>query len=120
MVYTFFVLHLFRGRIHVVFLNFDFLHCICVQLKHEMNLFYRAGRESYGDNALGFVQVKREGVVCTVKAKVTPEHKIRGSGYKVKAVIDEDEEKVLSVECEDCAASAGEHSCDLVPIVIQI
>ncbi|XP_046392244.1 uncharacterized protein LOC124160435 [Ischnura elegans] len=67
----------------------------------------RAGRESYGDNALGYVQVRREGAMCTVKAKVTPEHKLRGSGYKVKAVINEDEDKVLAVECEDCAASTG-------------
>ena len=39
--------------------------------------FLRSSRESYGDNAVGYVQVKRNGNVCTVKASVTPEHNVR-------------------------------------------
>jgi hypothetical protein len=45
-----------------------------------------------------------------VKAKVTPEHKVRCSSYRVRAVVDEGESLVTSVECEDCAASAGKYS----------
>ncbi|KAG8175475.1 hypothetical protein JTE90_004167 [Oedothorax gibbosus] len=35
----------------------------------------RSARESFGDNATGYVQVKREGALCIVKVRVTPEHK---------------------------------------------
>ncbi|GBP23012.1 Beta-1,3-galactosyltransferase 6 [Eumeta japonica] len=44
----------------------------------------RSSRESYGDDAVGYVQLKRESNICTVKCRVCPEHK-----------------------CHDCAASAG-------------
>lgn len=70
-------------------------------------LIIRSGRENYGDNAIGYVQVKREGNICTVKAKVTPEHSIHKKGYSVSLVCDEQEEEVTSVKCEDCAAASG-------------
>lgn len=37
---------------------------------------YRSGRDSYGDSAVGWVQVRRDKNVCTVKAKITPEHNV--------------------------------------------
>ncbi|GBO39351.1 Pro-Pol polyprotein [Araneus ventricosus] len=38
----------------------------------------RSGREGYGDNAIDYVQVKRDADICSVNANVTPEH----SGFK--------------------------------------
>lgn len=69
--------------------------------------FFRAARESYGDNAIGYVQLKREGPICTVRAKITPEHKVVKKTYEVRAVINEQEEDVVSCKCLDYAASAG-------------
>ncbi|KAF5308208.1 hypothetical protein FQR65_LT06388 [Abscondita terminalis] len=66
-----------------------------------------AGRENYGDAAVSYVQVKREGDICTVKAKMCPEHKIRSKNYNVILTINEDEDKLLHVTCIDCAASLG-------------
>lgn len=37
---------------------------------------YRSGRDSYGDSAVGWVQVRRDKNVCTVKAEITPEHNV--------------------------------------------
>ncbi|KAF9799511.1 hypothetical protein SFRURICE_018698 [Spodoptera frugiperda] len=45
-----------------------------------------------------------EGNICTVKARITPEHNVRQKCYSVTLVCDEAEETVLSVQCEDCAA----------------
>ncbi|KAF9808195.1 hypothetical protein SFRURICE_017347 [Spodoptera frugiperda] len=67
----------------------------------------RSARETYGDSAVGYVQVKREGNICTVKARITPEHNVRQKCYSVTLVCDEAEETVLSVQCEDCAAHKG-------------
>ncbi|KAF9793768.1 hypothetical protein SFRURICE_008884 [Spodoptera frugiperda] len=59
----------------------------------------RSARETYGDSAVGYVQVKREGNICTVKARITPEHNVRQKCYSVTLVCDEAEETVLSVQC---------------------
>ncbi|XP_037977958.2 uncharacterized protein LOC119691090 isoform X1 [Plutella xylostella] len=67
----------------------------------------RSQRESYGDSAVGYVQVKREGNICTVKARITPEHNVRQKCYAVTLSCNEAEETILSVECEDCAAHKG-------------
>jgi hypothetical protein len=40
----------------------------------------RNGRESYGESALGYVQLKREGHVTTVVGCVAPEHKVSSEG----------------------------------------
>ena len=66
-----------------------------------------ASREAYVDTAVGYVEVKREGHLCTVRCRVTPEHKIRGKLYLVTAIIDESAEKIVEVQCNDCPASAG-------------
>ncbi|XP_030754105.1 uncharacterized protein LOC115880915, partial [Sitophilus oryzae] len=72
-----------------------------------INLYFqRSGRENYGDNAVGWVQVI-EGDICIVKAKVTPEHSFRKKAYTVKLECNEKDEDILSVQCEDCAASLG-------------
>lgn len=69
--------------------------------------YYRSGRKSYGDSAIGWVQVKRCKNTCIVKAKITPEHQVRKKQYAVTCTVDEESEKVLAVQCHDCAASSG-------------
>ncbi|GBM65843.1 hypothetical protein AVEN_12897-1 [Araneus ventricosus] len=67
----------------------------------------RSGNESYGDSAIGYVQVKRENNLRTVKAIVTPEHKISNKGYGITVICNEEDEVVLSALCDSCAASLG-------------
>lgn len=56
---------------------------------------------------MGYVQLKREMNICTVKCRVCPEHKVRATPYKVTVIVDEKDCTVISSECHDCAASAG-------------
>lgn len=69
----------------------------------------RSARESYGDQAIGYVCVKRSShdSICTVKCNICPEHRVRNKDYSVSLIVDEKEEKVLDVQCKDCAASSG-------------
>ncbi|RVE53270.1 hypothetical protein evm_002103 [Chilo suppressalis] len=67
----------------------------------------RSARESYGDDAIGYVQVKRDGDVCTIKCRITPEHRVRTKPYHCSLQCNEKDQEVLSVTCEDCAASRG-------------
>nr|CAI5831935.1 unnamed protein product [Callosobruchus analis] len=66
-----------------------------------------AGRDSYVEDAIGYVQVKREGTKCIVKCRVTPEHKVKSKPYHCTLVCDENDEKIESVLCHDCAAKQG-------------
>lgn len=67
----------------------------------------RAARESYGDDAIGYVQLRRESGFCTVKCKICPEHKVRASSYNVTMVVDENNGEIVSCQCLDCVASTG-------------
>lgn len=71
-------------------------------------LFLRSAKESYGDKAVGYVQLKRDNdeAVCTVQAKITPEHKVHSQAYRVEAIINEEAE-VLVCQCKDCPSSEG-------------
>ncbi|XP_074029434.1 uncharacterized protein [Leptinotarsa decemlineata] len=62
---------------------------------------------SYGDSAIGYVQVNRKANICVVKARITPEHNVKQKCYSVTAVCDEAEQRIVSAECEDCAAHSG-------------
>ncbi|XP_030767493.1 uncharacterized protein LOC115891208 [Sitophilus oryzae] len=64
-------------------------------------------RESYGDNARGYVEFKKEGPLCSVKARICPEHKVRSKAYTIETVINEEEETFIDVCCKDCAAGEG-------------
>ncbi|KAI5644485.1 hypothetical protein NE865_03592 [Phthorimaea operculella] len=66
-----------------------------------------SSRESYGDDAIGYVQLKREANLCVVKCKISPEHKVRDKPYSVSLVVDEKDGIVESVQCGDCPASNG-------------
>ncbi|KAL4702604.1 hypothetical protein ACJJTC_016080 [Scirpophaga incertulas] len=76
----------------------------------------KSGRDSYGDNAVGYVQVKTENGICTVMARITPEHRVRATAYRCTFVCNEISNKIESVECEGCAASRGgcKHTMALV------
>lgn len=64
-------------------------------------------RPNYGDVAIGYVQLHRAHSICTVKAEVCPEHRIRNKNYSVTVVVNEADESVDKAFCEDCAASLG-------------
>ncbi|KAL1487866.1 hypothetical protein ABEB36_015516 [Hypothenemus hampei] len=66
-----------------------------------------ASRESYGDDAIGWVQLCRKKEVCTVKCQMCPEHKVRSASYKVTLVVNEKKRQIISCECHDCVASLG-------------
>ncbi|KAL4715011.1 hypothetical protein ACJJTC_003162 [Scirpophaga incertulas] len=69
----------------------------------------KSSRESYGDDAVGYVQLKRDSSTheCTIMCGVCPEHKVRTKPYTVTVVVDEKNGVVVSARCQDCAASAG-------------
>ncbi|GBP60190.1 hypothetical protein EVAR_81335_1 [Eumeta japonica] len=67
----------------------------------------KSSRASYGDDAVSYVQLKRDSKCCTVKCKICPEHKVHAKLYGCTLVVDEENEVVLSVQCEDCVASQG-------------
>ena len=69
--------------------------------------YFRAERESYGDSAVGCVEVKRENNICIVKCKICPEHRIRLKNYTVVMEVNEAEERIIKAQCLDCAASEG-------------
>ena len=70
-------------------------------------LLCRTAEGSYGDEAIGFVQVKRCRQICTVKCKVTPEHKVRNKPYDVCVSIDEESRLITAAECLGCAAGSA-------------
>ncbi|KAG5871400.1 hypothetical protein JTB14_030676 [Gonioctena quinquepunctata] len=57
----------------------------------------RSGRQSYGDNAIGYVQLKQQGALCELKAKITPEHKIKSRNYSVSCSINTKEKVVVNL-----------------------
>ncbi|CAH0717717.1 unnamed protein product, partial [Brenthis ino] len=66
-----------------------------------------SARQSYGDDAIGYVQLRRDSDLCTIKCRVCPEHKVRSKSYSATMIVDEKGGKIVSVECHDCAASTG-------------
>ncbi|GBP63275.1 hypothetical protein EVAR_89065_1 [Eumeta japonica] len=57
-----------------------------------------SSRASYGDDAVSYVQLKRDSKCCTVKCKICPEHKVHAKLYGCTLVVDEENEVVLSVK----------------------
>nr|XP_018909260.1 PREDICTED: uncharacterized protein LOC109038608 [Bemisia tabaci] len=66
----------------------------------------RSSRASYGDHAVCYVQVKREGLKVCLKGEVTPEHRVRNKGYPVMMELDEGLMKITKAACSGCAASS--------------
>nr|CAH7751083.1 unnamed protein product [Callosobruchus chinensis] len=71
-------------------------------LNHSLFEKTTSGRESYGDAAVGWVQVKRNGTICTVKVKITPEHNAKMKKYAVTSNLNKQSGEVIDVECHDC------------------
>lgn len=70
-------------------------------------MLFRSTRESYADNAVGYVQLKRTGNHCEVKGRMTPEHNIRKKAYGVSLTCDESTQTLHTVACDGCAAHLG-------------
>ncbi|GBP75135.1 hypothetical protein EVAR_42378_1 [Eumeta japonica] len=66
-----------------------------------------SARQSYRNDAVGYVQLHRNANLCTVKCKISPEHKVRSKPYSATMVVDEKNGVIVSVDCHDCAASQG-------------
>lgn len=88
-------------------LSIIFLMNVFYWTTYFIYLFFRSGRDSYGDHGIGYVQVKRQGDICIVKCRITPEHRARTKPYHCSLECNEKEDEVLSVICDDCAASKG-------------
>ncbi|GBP17856.1 hypothetical protein EVAR_7849_1 [Eumeta japonica] len=80
-------------------------------LKDGSHVSLPSSRPSYGDDAISYVQLKREGNICTVKCKICPEHKVHAKLYAVTLIVDEEEEKVTSIQCHDCVAARVVQTC---------
>lgn len=72
-----------------------------------LSKMYRASTTSYVEDAVRFVELKREGLLCTVLCNITPEHKVRGKPYVVVAITNENKDEIVSSTCQDCAAPMG-------------
>ncbi|XP_046753088.1 uncharacterized protein LOC124416208 [Diprion similis] len=70
------------------------------------DFFSQTEREDYGDAAVGYVELRREGSFCDVRGKVCPGHRVNSKAYNVSMMVDEKNESIDRVTCEDCAASA--------------
>ncbi|KAK3891126.1 hypothetical protein Pcinc_004919 [Petrolisthes cinctipes] len=76
-------------------------------VKAETHAIYpKSVGEDYGD-AVGYVQMQRKDGMCEIAARISPEHRVTTKPYRVVAVINEKEEKILEVKCQDCAAAQG-------------
>ncbi|XP_074113736.1 uncharacterized protein LOC141536859 isoform X2 [Cotesia typhae] len=67
----------------------------------------RSSRFDYSDHAIGYVQVKRGKNKCFVKAKICPEHKIRGKLYMLTVTVNEVKQEIEDAHCLSCAAAQG-------------
>ncbi|KAL0829669.1 hypothetical protein ABMA28_003175 [Loxostege sticticalis] len=72
-----------------------------------MLLEYMHDNDVYNASEIRGAKILIEGNKCVLKAKVTPEHRIRSKMYTVSVTIDEDSETIEDIICDDCAASAG-------------
>ncbi|CAK1577897.1 unnamed protein product [Parnassius mnemosyne] len=90
------------GLVKPEIINPDFCSAELRNVKTSMS-----GRESYGDDAIGYVQLKRVKNICIVKGSICPEHKVRSKPYAVTIIVNEQEEIVISVQCHGCPASEG-------------
>ena len=68
---------------------------------------HRAERESYGECAIGWVQVRRVINVFKLVAAICPEHKCTSTSYTVEAEVDVEKEEIISARCQTCIASNG-------------
>jgi hypothetical protein len=73
-------------------------------------MFYRSSRPAYGNDAVGYVEVKREQDADSsrkfvARACVTPEHHVTSKAYTVSATVDEDSNVIAGNECVNYTTS---------------
>lgn len=51
--------------------------------------------------------MRRDAEICTVVARITPEHKVNSKAYFVTLKCNEEDERIISIQCEGCVASLG-------------
>ncbi|KAJ8970734.1 hypothetical protein NQ317_017392 [Molorchus minor] len=51
----------------------------------------KSSRASFGDDAISYVQLKRDSKLCTVKCKICPEHKVHAKLYGCTLEVDEED-----------------------------
>lgn len=56
---------------------------------------------------IGYIQIKRDGELSTMKSRVTQEHEVRKKVIEVTAIMNETRNFVQSCHFEDCVASEG-------------
>lgn len=66
----------------------------------------RSASAQYGDNAIGYVSIKRNGVMCTVEARITPQTSVNRTPYLVSVSINESDNSIAAPSC-NCQASMG-------------
>ncbi|XP_037296052.1 uncharacterized protein LOC119189703 [Manduca sexta] len=66
-----------------------------------------SSQTSYGDDAISFVQLKRDGKLCVIKCKICPEYKVHANVYAVTLTVDEEDGVICSFECHGCVAPQG-------------
>ena len=69
-------------------------------------LFRRSKGENFSPDAVGYVQLRRDGAICTLHARVTPEIMVGAKAYDVHMLIDEQLEAISSALFQDCVAAA--------------
>jgi hypothetical protein len=67
----------------------------------------RAGRESYGESSIGWIQVHRHENVFTVLGVIAPEHNVTSKNYVVEVEIDIKTYEIVSAICKSCVAHQG-------------
>lgn len=89
--------------VHYIMNNADYY---AAEYRHKKVL--DLGQSTYTDDAVGWVQVSEINDICTVKAKITAQHRstIR---YDVTVAINVIESEITSARCEgpECIAAAG-------------
>ena len=70
-------------------------HFISPEIRYVKSV--RNGRESYGDSAFSYVQLKRSSDDCIVIAAMSPEHNVRNSSYRVEVNVGSSQLNVLTV-----------------------
>lgn len=71
----------------------------------------RNSRASYGESAIGYVQVKRERDIITVLAAVSPQQNVTSPSYLTEVVFDIKKNSILSASCDESGCEAASGGC---------
>jgi len=68
-------------------------------------------RASYGESAIGYVQVKRENNIITVLAAVSPQQNVTSPSYLTEVVFDAKKNIITSASCDESGCEAASAGC---------